>query len=71
VAKLLQDLGTSGKMESEFALLKLPQWLGQAIKLGESELTKQKFDIASKSNENLVFCELNNEGLFRLYRRKN
>lgn len=58
VAKLLEDLGTSDKIESEFSILKLPQWLGQSIKLAESELTKQKFDIASKSNENLVFCEL-------------
>jgi hypothetical protein len=58
VAKLLKDLGPSEKMESEFVLLKLPKWLGQSIKLGESELTKQKFDIASKSNETLVFCEL-------------
>lgn len=58
IAKLLEDLGTSEKMEFEFALMKLPQWLGQTIKLEESELTKQKFDIVNKSNDNLVFCEL-------------
>lgn len=58
VAKLLEDLGTSEKMEFEFALMKLPQFLGQTIKLEESELTKQKFDIVNKNNDNLVFCEL-------------
>ncbi|MEO0270007.1 MAG: hypothetical protein ABIN73_09745 [candidate division WOR-3 bacterium] len=58
VAKLLEELGTSEKMEFEFALMKLPQWLGQNIKLEESELTKQKFDIVNKSGNNLVFCEL-------------
>jgi hypothetical protein len=58
VAKLLKELGTSEKMEFEFALIKLPQWLGQAVKLKESELTKQKFDIVNKSNDNLAFCEL-------------
>ena len=45
-------------MEFEFALMKLPQWLGQTIKLEESELTKQKFDIVNKSKNNLAFCEL-------------
>lgn len=58
VAKLLEELGTTEKMEFEFALMKLPQWLGQTIKLEESELTKQKFDIVNKSNDNLAFCEL-------------
>ncbi len=58
VAKLLEELGTSEKMEFEFALIKLPQWLGQNIKLEKSELTKLKFDIVNKSNENLIFCEL-------------
>jgi hypothetical protein len=58
VAKLLEDLGTTEKMEFEFALMKLPQWLGQTIKLEESELTKQKFDIVNKSEDNLAFCEL-------------
>lgn len=58
VAKLLEELGTSEKMEFEFALMKLPQWLGQTTKLGDSELTKQKFDIVNKSKENLAFCEL-------------
>ena len=58
VAKLLEELGTSEKMEFEFALMKLPQLLGQAIKLEESELTKQKFDIVNKSKDNLAFCEL-------------
>lgn len=58
VAKLLEELGTSEKMEFEFALIKLPQWLGQTIKLEESELTKQKFDIVNKNNDNLAFCEL-------------
>ncbi len=58
VAKLLEDLGTSEKMAFEFALKKLPQWLGQTTKLEESELTKQKFDIVNKSKDNLAFCEL-------------
>jgi len=58
VAKLLEELGTTEKMGFELALMKLPQWLGQDIKLEESELTKQKFDIVNKSNDNLVFCEL-------------
>jgi hypothetical protein len=58
IAKLLEDLGTTEKMGFEFALIKLPQWLGQSIKLDESELTKQKFDIVNKSGDNLVFCEL-------------
>lgn len=58
VAKLLEDLGASEKMEFEFALMRLPQFLGHTIKLEESELTKQKFDIINKSNENLAFCEL-------------
>ncbi len=58
VAKLLEELGTTEKMEFEFALMKLPQWLGQNIKLEESELTKQKFDIINKSKDNLAFCEL-------------
>ena len=58
IAKLLENLGTTEKMGFEFALIKLPQWLGQSIKLDESELTKQKFDIVNKSGDNLVFCEL-------------
>lgn len=58
VAKLLEDLGTSEKMEFELTLMKLPQFLEQTIKLEESELTKQKFDIVNKNNDNLVFCEL-------------
>ncbi len=58
VAKLLEELGTSEKMEFEFVLMKLPQWLGQTSKLEESELTKQKFDIVNKSKDNLAFCEL-------------
>jgi hypothetical protein len=58
VAKLLEDLGTSEKMEFEFALMKSPQLLGQPIKLEESELTKQKFDIVNKSKDNLALCEL-------------
>ena len=58
VAKLLEELGTSEKMEFEFALMKLPKLLNQDIKLEESELTKQKFDIVNKNNDNLAFCEL-------------
>jgi len=58
VAKLLEELGTTEKMEFEFTLMKLPQLLGQTIRLEESELTKQKFDIVNKSEDNLVFCEL-------------
>ena len=58
VAKLLEELGTTEKMEFEFALMKLPQWLEQTVKLEESELTKQKFDIVNKSKDNLAFCEL-------------
>ena len=58
VAKLLEDLGTSERMEFEFALKKLPQLLGQNLRLEETELTKQKFDIVNKNKENLSFCEL-------------
>jgi len=58
IAKLLENLGETEKMEFEFTLMKLPQWLGQTIRLEESELTKQKFDIVSKNGDNLVFCEL-------------
>ncbi|MCX7834016.1 MAG: hypothetical protein N2490_07390 [Ignavibacteria bacterium] len=58
VAKLLEELGASEKMEFEFTLMKLPQWLGQTVKLEESELTKQKFEIINKSTDNLAFCEL-------------
>jgi len=58
VAKLLEDLGTSEKMEFEFTLNKIPELLGQKIKLEETELTKQKFDIVNKNKENLSFCEL-------------
>jgi hypothetical protein len=58
IAKLLEELGATEKMEFEFALMKLPQWLEQDVKLEESELTKQKFDIVNKSEDNLAFCEL-------------
>ncbi|MEM3122295.1 MAG: hypothetical protein QXH60_02530 [Candidatus Pacearchaeota archaeon] len=58
VAKLLEDLGTSEKMEFEFVLTKLPQFLGQNIRIEENELTRQKFDIINKNKENLSFCEL-------------
>jgi hypothetical protein len=58
VAKLLEELGTSEKMEFEFALMKLPQLLGVKVNLEEPELTKQKFDIVNKSKDNLAFCEL-------------
>jgi hypothetical protein len=58
VAKLLENFGTTEKIGFEFDLIKLPQWLGQNIKLKESELTKQKFDIVNKDKDNLVFCEL-------------
>ncbi|MCS7201149.1 MAG: hypothetical protein NZ822_03325, partial [Patescibacteria group bacterium] len=51
VAKLLEELGESEKMEFEFALMKLPQWLGQTIELEKSELTKLKFDIVNKSTK--------------------
>ena len=58
VAKLLEELGTSEKMEFEFVLKKLPQFLGQRVNLEESVLTKQKFDIINKNNDNLALCEL-------------
>lgn len=58
IAQLLENLGTSEKMGFEFPLMRLPLWLNQNDKLEESELTKQKFDIISKSKENLAFCEL-------------
>jgi hypothetical protein len=58
VAKLLEELGTSERMKFEFVLTRLPQFLGQQISLEETELTKQKFDIANKSKNNLVLCEL-------------
>jgi hypothetical protein len=54
----LKNLGTAEKIEFELALINLPKWLGQNIKLKENELTKQKFDIVSKNGNNLVFCEL-------------
>ena len=58
VAKLLEDLGYSEKMKFEFPLMKLPQFLGENVNLEESELTKQKFDIIIKNEDNLSFCEL-------------
>jgi len=58
IAKLLEDLGISEEMEFEFVLTKLPQLLGQNIKIEENELTKQKFDIINKNKENLSLCEL-------------
>jgi len=58
VAKLLEKLGATERMEFEFNLKKLPQLLGQDINLGESELSKLKFDIVSKNKNNLVLCEL-------------
>lgn len=58
VAKLLEGLGASEKIEFEFVLKKLPQLLGQDVRLKETTLTKQRFDIANKSGDNLVLCEL-------------
>jgi len=58
IAKLLENLGISEKMEFEFHLMKLPQLLGVKVNLEESELTNQKFDIVNKSEYNLAFCEL-------------
>jgi hypothetical protein len=58
VAKLLEKLGATERMEFEFNLKKLPQLLGQDINFGESELSKLKFDIVNKNKNNLVLCEL-------------
>lgn len=58
VAKLLEELGTSEKMEFEFKLNKLPRLFGQNRDLRETEATKQKFDIANKNADNMVLCEL-------------
>jgi len=58
IAKLLENLGISEKMEFEFHLMKLPQLLGVKVNLEESELTNKKFDIVNKSEYNLAFCEL-------------
>jgi hypothetical protein len=58
VTTLLRNLGTAEKIGFELALINLPKWLGQNIRLEENELTKQKFDIVSKNGNNLVFCEL-------------
>lgn len=58
VARLLEELGTSEKMEFEFVLNKLPQFLGQNIEEEETQLTNLKFDIISKNEENLALCEL-------------
>lgn len=58
VAKLLEELGTTEKMEFEFSLMKLPQLLGLKCNYEESELTKLKFDIVNKIGENLILCEL-------------
>jgi hypothetical protein len=58
VTTLLRNLGMAEKIGFELALINLPKWLGQNIRLEENELTKQKFDIVSKNGNNLVFCEL-------------
>lgn len=58
VARLLEELGTSEKMKFEFVLKNLPQFLGQVITLEETILTSQKFDIISKNQDSLAFCEL-------------
>jgi hypothetical protein len=58
VAKLLEKLGDTERMEFEFNLKKLPQLLGQDINLGKSELSKLRFDIVNKNKNNLVLCEL-------------
>lgn len=58
VAKLLEDLGTSERIEYEFSLVKLPDFLGNKTTLKENELTKQKFDIITRNDDNLAFCEL-------------
>lgn len=58
VAKLLEELGTSERIEFEFVLRKIPLLLGQSTILEETELTKTKFDIVNKNGENLSFCEL-------------
>ncbi|MEO0145028.1 MAG: hypothetical protein ABIL49_07090 [candidate division WOR-3 bacterium] len=59
ITQLLKELGDSEKMEFEFSLMKLPQFLGQEnIKLEENELTKLKFDIVNKNADNIIFCEL-------------
>lgn len=58
IAKLLEEFGSSEKMEFEFYLTKLPQFLGQKVSIEENELTRQKFDIVNKVKENLIFCEL-------------
>ena len=41
VAKLLEELGTSEKMEFVFALMKLPQWLGE-IWLSKNQIIEGK-----------------------------
>lgn len=58
IARLLQELGKSDKMEFEFSLVKIPHLLRQNIRLKENDLTKQKFDIVNKVDKNLIFCEL-------------
>lgn len=58
VARLLKDLGNSEKIEFEFPLVRLSEFLEREEKLKESELPNIKFDIVNKSNENLIFCEL-------------
>jgi hypothetical protein len=58
VAKLLEQLGTSDRMEFEFVLSKLPEFLKEKSKSKYSGLVDQKFDIASRKDDNLVLCEL-------------
>lgn len=57
-ALILKEFGESDVIEFEFKLTKLPKILGQEIKLKETKLTEQKFDIFNKSADKLVFCEL-------------
>lgn len=58
VARLLETLGSAEKMEFEFILTKIPQFLNQNIELEENELTKLKFDVVNLVKNNLIFCEL-------------
>lgn len=61
IARLLGKLGNPEKMEFEFVLGNLPRFLESDINLESlehRELLKTKFDVVSKTQCNLAFCEL-------------
>lgn len=57
VARLLKRLGVAGKMEFEFKINKLPEFLGFGGTLGLSRKDDITFDIAHKLGNNLILFE--------------